>query len=50
MCFLGRFYSCSKAEKKKTEMWEGAREYAFLIEVGGILDGKGQGMGWAPSR
>lgn len=45
MCFLGEVYSCSKAEKK-TEMWEGAREYAFLIEVGGILDERaGHGMG-----
>jgi len=45
MCFLGRFYSCSRAEKKnKTKMGEEARECAFLVEVGGILDGSGRGV------
>ena len=47
MCFLGRFYSCSKAGKKKKKQKWGKGQENVPLEVGGILDGRGRGVEWS---
>lgn len=51
MCFLGRFYSCSRAEKKTKQKWGKRQESVhFWLRLGVSWMEAGGAWNGAPSR